>query len=247
MIPQIELRDRILVSEAKKEAVKRKVPLQGVGIFFNLNNPDEVLGVHPNLVVRDGREVTLRKLFNLPLPLDVTEAVFNRRKICCFGVGSGGVANIGSGGVLDPFTVLEPTPADSELNTRKPFITKTSSLTTQEAAKYLGGEVINGVGGASTYWYKKKFTGSPVITTVAAPNAEDAYNDDYYVRLQLDITTTEVRGELINEIAIYTGVDTTASPGNFTNFKMFSRITFPTEYFATLGDKAIGINYYLYV
>ena len=57
MIPQIELRDRILVSEAKKEAVKRKVPLQGVGVFFNLNNPDEVLGVYPNLVVRDGREV----------------------------------------------------------------------------------------------------------------------------------------------------------------------------------------------
>jgi hypothetical protein len=243
-ITEINLRDRLLIEEEK---AKHKVPLKGIGIFYNLDDPEEVFGVHSNLVVRNGREVTLRKLFNLVPTYDGTEAVFNRRKICCFGVGSGGVANLGSGGVIDPFNVIEPTPADSELNTRRPFIIKTTTLSSTEASKYLGGEIVNSGGSSSTYWYKKKFTGTPTITTLSQPIAEDAYNDEYYVRVQLSIEATDVRGESINEIAIYTGVDTSASPGNFTNFRLFSRITFPTEYFAAIGNKAIGVNYYLYV
>jgi len=67
--------------------------------------------------------------------------------------------------------------------------------------------------------------------------------------MTLSISNTEIRGASLNEIALYSGRETSAGSGVFpTNtLQMFSRLTFPTEFFPLVSSKAIEYDYYLYI
>lgn len=214
------LEESMLFKDSQEDAYKRKIPFKG--ILVNRTTKQVV----PNLVVQTGREFALRKLFNIIPSIDNTQDNFNRRVICSFGLGIGGT-DIGN-----PNNPLAPTPADTSLNTPVPIIQTTAST----SSLYLD-RVTNG----SNYdWYKKKFTGSPVIVA-------NTTTDEYYVKVTLSILNTEVRSRNINELALFTGRDTVGSPGNYSNFIMFNRLTFATEFFPSENTKSIEYDYYLYV
>lgn len=214
------LEESMMFRDSQNDAHKRKVPFKG--ILVNRTTKQVV----PNLVVQTGREFALRKLFNIIPSIDNTQDNFNRRVICAFGLGIGGT-DIGN-----PNNPLTPTPADTSLNTPVPII----QTTTSTSSLYLD-KVTNG---ANYDWYKKKFTGSPVIVT-------NTTTDEYYVKVTLSILNTEVRSRNINELALFTGRDLSTSVGNYTNFLMFNRLTFATEFFPADNTKAIEYDYYLYV
>lgn len=220
VIQRATLEEELLFKDSREDCERRKVPFRGVLVNKNTGEPVE------NLVVQLGREFALRKLFNIVPSVDSTLDNFNRRVISCFGVGIGGTP------LGDPNNPIPPTPADSSLNTPVSLITTTSGT----SSIYLD-RVTNGV---EFNWMKKKFTGSPTIVL-------NSTTDEYYVKVTLSILNTEVRGRNINELSLFTGRDTTTTVGAFTNFIMFNRLTFSTEFFPTDNTKALEYDYYLYV
>lgn len=237
LVNDIRLKDRV-------ENPKNTDGIIGIAVIRDTES-GEVVGVErvrENLVVRTGREYALRKLFNLP-PTGDTLTTYSRRMICAFGVGSGGTPS------NNPQMAITPTPADSNNNTPVPFKTSTAllPLSPTDLAKYITpGEVITVAGIPTTHYFYKRFTGTPIISTVATPTLEDPNADEYYVRVKLEIDINECRNSSINEISLYTGMDTTSTPEVFTDLRIFSRITFATEYFPLTPTKGISVDYYIY-
>lgn len=214
------LEEELLFKDSQDDCHRRKVPFRGVLVNKETGQPVD------NLVVQAGREFALRKLFNLIPSIDTTLDNFNRRVIACFGVGIGGTP------LGDPNNPIPPTPADTSLNTPVSLITTTDAT----SSIYLD-RVTNGV---EYNWMKKKFTGSPTIVL-------NSTTDEYYVKVTLSILNTEVRGRNINELSLFTARDTSTTAGVYTNFLMFNRLTFSTEFFPTENTKALEFDYYLYV
>jgi hypothetical protein len=203
----------------------------------------EVLLVRKNLVVRQGREFTLRKIFNMPYGT-LTEANFNftpttgtetaellfNRYINLFGIGKGGTP------VADPFNPIPPTPADSDLTTPVVFRTSTmvEPLPLIDRPKYMDGR-LDPSDNTVTLWYKKTFTSKEIVL--------DNVNNDYYVKIRLDVSNMDARDNIMNELCLYTSRYVNNA---FIDFKVFSRITFPTEPLFTSNNKALVIDYYVY-
>jgi hypothetical protein len=259
-LERMSLDESRMINEARAHSKKLKVPFQGIAVFKN-SDTGEILGWQPpviyeNLVGRTGRELSLRKLFNLPSSLDGSDlTLFSKRAIVAFGLGTGGTP------LGDPENPTAPTPADSGLNTPVPIIVTSSiasfngvswsSMTTLQQnnliAPYLDvNTVVNG-GITETHYNKKRFTGSPLIVTTPSPTPDDVYADDYYVKLVLTIETIDVRGTNVNELCLFSGRDTgTTGAGQYTAYAMFSRLTFPTEFFPLISSKTITLDYYIY-
>lgn len=196
--------------------------------FIIVRDPETgaILQTRKNLVVRSGREFSLRKMFNIAYPSETTTQL-GTRYISLFGIGTGGTP------VSDPFTPLVPTPADIELNSAIPFRIATTSapLTTNDAKKYFDGRAQSG----NTLYYKKTFTSSSIVL--------DNNNDDYYCKLVLNIDATDARGGLISELALYSAVNTN---NVFTAPKIATRVTFQTEPLSIDTSKGLEIEYYVY-
>lgn len=198
----------------------------------------EVLLAKKNLVVRRGRELTLRKAFAIPGSI-VGETVtsLKDKSVLLFGIGTGGTP------LNDPFNPTPPTPSDLDLNTPVSFRTSSASnvMTVTEAGKYTDGrnEAAITVG-----WYKKKFSNDSGVLTV------DGTNDSVAVLLSLQISALDARERLINELGLYYSRFTpgaTTQNTMYSEYSLFSRITFQTEPLPSNSSKALDIDYYVYL
>ena len=185
----------------------------------------KILQTRKNLVVRKGREFNLRKMFNIPYPTE-NQTQLNNRVINVFGIGSGGTP------IADPFNPIAPTPADVGLSKEVAFRTMPNGtpLPAGDVAKYTDSR-----SAGSTSFYKKAFTNKNIIM--------DDANDDYYVKLTLDITEKDARGALVSELGLYSSQ---YDSGVYSNFLLATRVTFQTEPLAIDTNKGLVIEYYVY-
>lgn len=213
----------------------REGPLNGFVVVKDENG--EILIAKKNLVVRSGRNLSLRKIFGQPgFILGEDEAALNQKKVLLFGIGSGGTPS------SDPFNPTLPTPSDTDLSSPLYFRTSTAALplSTTDAALYTDGRDVNG----TTRWYKKRFSNGNGEFVV------DSTNDWVYNKLQLQITEKEARDFFVNEISLYyTQYSSAGVTQNlkYTNYSLFSRFTFQTEPMPSNTNKALNIDYYVYL
>ena len=195
--------------------------------FIVLKDPETgtILGYRKNLVVRTGREYNLRKIFGMPYNGE-TITQLNNRTINLFSIGKGGSA------ASDPFSPLPVTATDQNMNTEVAFrAISTSQNLGADAPKYTDMRTLNGV----NYYYKKTFTSKSIVL--------DDTNNDYYVKVGLDITDLDARGEVISELGLYTSE---VNSGVYSNFRMATRVTFPSESMTINTKKGLAIDYYIY-
>ena len=204
----------------------------------NIVGVQKVLQRRKNLVVRNGREMALRKIFNVPGAVSgETEASLGSKNVLLFGIGTGGTPN------NDPFAPFAPTPDDSELSNPVSFRTSSASfpMTSDETSKYSDGRAVSG---GNVEWYKKLFgNGNGEITV--NPETDEVYN-----KLSLQISAQDARDKFVNELALYwTKYNPAANDMNarYTEHFMFSRVTFLTEPLPSATSKALDIDYYVYL
>ena len=198
----------------------------------------EILLTKKNLVVRSGRETSLRKIFNIPDTINSeSESMLKDKSVLLFGLGTGGAPS------SDPFSPFAPSPADTELNSPIPFVTSSASnpLSSSDTLLYSDYRTSSG----NTFdWFKKTFSNGKGELTV------DPSTDEVYMKLQLQISASEVRDKFVNELGLYwakynaSGSDQNAK---YSSYKLFSRITFLTEPFPSNTAKAIDIDYYIFL
>lgn len=207
---------------------KHNVNLKDNFIIIRDKHTGEVLSAANNLVLHKGRTLALRKLFNV-LPAGVNQDTFNQRSVCLFGIGSGGTP------VSNPFQPTPPTSLDSDLNTKIALRVVDSSrgdrLDTEEQSLYTDGVTE----GSAQKFYKKTFNS---IELVSNPD-----QDEVYVKIGLEISEKDARGALVSELAIYSAKK---AANVYTDYEIFSRITFQTESLNESTNKALLINYYVY-
>lgn len=207
---------------------KHNVNLKDNFLIIRDKETGEILNAANNLVLHKGRTLALRKLFNI-LPSGVNQDTMNQRSVCLFGIGSGGTP------VSNPFQPTPPTSLDSDLNTRIPFriidTTRGTRLTAEEQNIYTD----QANEGTTQKFFKKAFNSVELVTN---PD-----QDEVYVKIGLEINEKDARGGLISELAVYSA----KKAGNvYTDYEVFSRITFQTESLNESTNKALLINYYVY-
>jgi hypothetical protein len=211
----------------------------------------------PNLIVLRGRTFALEMLFdNMIGSSGVTGGAVpyisdNARNIMAFGVGSGGASG------SSPFTPDAPPPtgqAGVELVTPIPFRFHDSSQSASgdptlfipggEIANYGGAVQVPGGSSTQVYYYLKNFAVSPPAWYFS----ESA--NTVYKAVELTISGNDCEtpgGNQVNELCLYfsrLGTPDANGACTFLNPEMFSRITFPTEYF-TIG-KGLNVEYRIY-
>ena len=197
-----------------------------------------VLFAKKNLVVRRGREMTLRKIFNLPGSIEgETESTLKEKHVFLFGIGSGGTPN------SDPFNPIVPTPSDTDLSSPVAFRVTSDSvpMPTDSVLNYTDGRA--GAGGTQS-WFKKVFNNGQGELTIN-PATDEVFN-----RLELFISAADARDKFLNEIGLYFAKRNMASQDpniRFTEYTMFSRFTFMTEPLPSATNKALKIDYYVYM
>ncbi|WP_368880293.1 hypothetical protein [Proteus mirabilis] len=188
----------------------------------------KVLFTRKNLVVRIGRELTLRHLFDLPYSSEDQEKLHNRT-LCLFGIGSGGTPE------SDPFNPLVPTSADKDLNKAVPFRIVNSGNPLPEEDKKLYFDTKQNHD--DTQYMKKLFTKKELVV--------DTEKDRVYVKVTLDVNALDARGQKFSEIGIFSARVT--KPGEtYEDIQMFSRITFDTESLSATTGKGLTIEYYVF-
>ena len=214
--------ERSILSDIIKNTASKKHNF----IIVRDPNTGAILQTRKNLVIRRGREFSLRKMFNIPYSSETTVQLGNRF-INLFGIGTGGTPS------SEPFTPLVPTPGDSELNNPVPFRIAPSStpLSGSDALKYFDGRTMS----SNISYYKKTFTNATLIL--------DDANDDYYCKLTLNIDSTDARGSIISELGLYTSM---LSNGIYSNPLMATRVTFQSEPLTIGTNKGLEIEYYVY-
>lgn len=223
----LSFKDSMILSELTKQ--DNHVGLQGIVVVSDEDG--NVLFTKKNLIVRNGREFALRKIFDIPnVANSENKATLDQRSVFLFGIGSGGTP------AGDPFNPLAPSPADSDLTYKLPFriTTPSTPLTNTEMSIYTNSvDQANG----TTYWLKKHFTQDPTLVVNAVDN-------EVYVEMILDISSADARDFHINELALYQARD----EGNnmSSGYDIFSRITFETEPMPSSSNKSLSIKYYVY-
>jgi hypothetical protein len=192
----------------------------------------------PNLVVRNGREMTLRKIFNLPGAVaGETESQLGAKSVLLFGIGTGGTPN------NDPFNPFAVTPSDKDLSSAISFRTTSAAapFSNSDAEKYTDGRATTG---GNIEWHKKLFSNGHGEITV------DPLTDTVYNKLSLQITSEDARDKFVNELALFwTRYNAAALDMNskFSDYFMFSRITFLTEPLPSSTSKGLDIDYFVYL
>lgn len=185
-----------------------------------------ILQTRKNLVVRGGREFNLRKLFGIPYNSEsITQ--LNTRTINMFGIGEGGTPS------AEPFSPIAPTPADTTLSKEVPFrsVATGVALTGGDELKYHDKRVVT----SNDAYYKKLFTAKELVM--------DTSNNDYYVKMTLDITDKDARGTYISELALFTSM---VNGTSYTAPLIATRVTFQTEPLSVDTKKGLSIDYYVY-
>ena len=235
-IKELSFEEQLLFKDNKVDG--RKQPQLGGFVVVKDADSGKILMAKKNLVVRRGREMTLRQIFRIPGSITgETEATLKDKSILLFGIGSGGAPS------NDPFNPFAPTPADTDLSSAMPFriTTAAAAMPSSDAALYTDGRA--GSGG-STEWYKKTFTNNHGEITV------NPATDETFVKLQLQITKDDARDRFVNELALYWAKfngSATDMNAKYTEYTMFSRITFLTEPLPSNTNKALDIDYYVYL
>jgi hypothetical protein len=231
MLKELSFKERLYLKDDKDGS-----PLKGLIVVYDENMNE--LFVRKNLVVRTGREATIRKMFNLPDSSIETLNDLMASSVLLFGIGDGGAPS------SDPFNPTPPSPSDSDLNTPIAFRNTSSDNPFPDAvteSKYTHGiQQSNG----STNWMKKTFENGSGDLLI------DPSTDTVYNKLSLKIDLADARDTYINEIALYYArYDATAATQNlkYTKYKTFSRVTFPTEPIPTDSQKILNIDYYVYL
>lgn len=220
--------NHFLTPEELKIASANNVNLQDNFIVIKDAETGKTLSVQNNLVALSGRTLALRKLFNV-LPAGTNQDGFDQRSVCLFSIGSGGTPT------SDPFKPTPPVSSDVQLNTAVPFrVTNTStgvSLTTDEQSWYTDAQAA----GSMTKFFKKKFRNIELV--------ENTSRNEVYVKISLEISEKDARGSLISELGLFSA----KKNGNvFTDYELFSRVTFQTEPLNDSLNKALLINYYVF-
>jgi hypothetical protein len=220
----------------------RTEPNLGGFCVFKDAETGKILLAKKNLVVRNGRELTLRKIFNIARIPDNTTEIMKNKSILLFGIGNGGTAE-GTPFMLNSPT-YSPTPSDNNLRSEISF--RTSSIAAPipefEANMYTDFRINQDIRYNS--WYKKSFTnGNGEITINPA-------TDETFVKLKLNITKDDARDKFVNELGLFFAeYDPLGSNMNevYSKFDLFSRITFMTEPLPSNTSKALEIDYYVYL
>ena len=154
--------------------------------FIIIRHPETgaILSTRRNLVVRTGRELNLRKIFDIPYASE-NKTKLDARAITCFGIGTGGTPS------ADPFNPTPPTAADVKLNTEVPFVITNTAGNTTNTSVYFDGRV----SGSQTQYHKKAFSKKELVI-----NNE---RDEVYVKLTLDVSLTDARGNNISELSLF--------------------------------------------
>ena len=235
-IKHLTLEESLLFRDHKVDG--RKEPqLQGFVVVKDAET-GKVLLAKKNLVVRKGREMTLRQIFRIPGSINgETESSLKDKSILLFGIGSGGAPN------NDPFSPFAPTPSDEGLNAEMPFrlITAADAMAPGEAVLYSDGRSSTG---GTTEWYKKTFSNGHGDLTI------DPATDEVYVKLRLQISKAEARDQFVNELGLFWAkynASATEQNAKYSEYAMFSRITFFTEPLPSNTNKALDIDYYVYL
>lgn len=216
----------------------RKEPQLGGFVVVKDAETGKVLLAKKNLVVRRGREMTLRQIFRIPGSVaGETEAVLKDKSILLFGIGSGGAPS------NDPFNPFAPTPSDTNLSNAFPFRISSAAapLPTADVPFYTDGRA--GTGGTME-WFKKTFSNGRGEITI------NPTTDETFVKLKLQITKDDSRDRFVNELALFWAkLNTSATDQNakYSEYTMFSRITFLTEPLPSNTNKALDIDYYVYL
>lgn len=225
------MQDNKLISVNDDLALQDLIGQDTSGDKFNFiivrdNETGKILQTRKNLVVRSGREFNLRKLFGIPYNSEsVTQ--LNARTINIFGIGEGGTPS------AEPFSPIAPTPTDMALNKEVPFrsVATGTVLTGGEELKYQDKRIV----GSTDAYYKKLFSAKELIL--------DNENNDYYVKMTLEITDKDARGTYINELALFTSTVT----GTVHSAPIIAtRVTFQTEPLSVDTKKGLSIDYYVY-
>lgn len=231
---EITVEESFLFKDHNVNPVKEG-PLNGFVVVKDENG--EILIAKKNLVVRAGRNLSLRKIFGQPgFIANEDEAALNQKKVLLFGIGKGGAP------MSDPFNPLPPTPSDTDLSSPIPFRSSSSALPLlpSEEALYTDGRDVNG----TMQWYKKRFSNGNGEFVV------DSANDFVYNKLQLQVTDKEARDLFVNEISLfYAQYSPSGLTQNlkYTNYSIFSRFTLQTEPLPSNTNKALNIDYYVYL
>lgn len=199
--------------------------LQGLCVFKDENGV-ELFRKHNTVVLR-GRTFALEKMFNLTTNSASGYSPDLARAICLFKIGSGGTPP------ASPFTPLDVSALDTDLANPVPFRTMSSAqmttfLSTPEGNSYKGRVDLNT---QSSVFFKTFDSSSWVYDSSKAIIAR---------KMSLAISSTDARGQLINELGLCI-----ANENTFANTEIISRITFDTESMG-VGTKSLLIDYYLY-
>ena len=235
-IKELSFEEQLLFKDNKVDG--RKQPQLGGFVVVKDADSGKILLAKKNLVVRSGREMTLRQIFRIPSSITgETESMLKDKSILLFGIGSGGAPN------NDPFNPFAPTPADTELNSAIPFriTTAAAPMPADDVALFTDGRASTG---GATEWYKKTFSNNHGEFTV------NPATDETFVKLQLQITKDDARDGFVNELGLFWAkynVSATDPNARYSDYTMFSRITFLTEPLPSNTNKALDIDYYVYL
>jgi hypothetical protein len=235
-IKELSFEEQLLFKDNKVDG--RKQPQLGGFVIVKDADSGKILLAKKNLVIRRGREMTLRQIFRIPGSItDETESTLKDKSILLFGIGSGGAPN------NDPFNPFAPTPSDTDLNSAMSFriTTAAAPMPTSDVSLYTDGRASTG---GATEWFKKAFSNGHGEITI------NPTTDETFVKLQLQITKDDARDHFVNELALYWArFNSSATDMNakYTEYTMFSRITFLTEPLPSNTSKALDIDYYVYL
>lgn len=223
----LTLKDDLQLSDIIKEDTDHLHGHKSNYIVVRDSITGDILQVRKNLVVRKGREYNLRKIFNIPYTGE-SATDLNTRHINLFGIGTAGTP------VSDPYSPIQPTPADTGLSREVPFrtLTGTQNLTGNEVNFYTD---VRTVGSSSRQYFKKTFTRKDIVMNDTT--------DDYYVKLVLDITEKDARGTVISELSLFSSKQ---NGNNYTSPVIATRVTFQSEPLAVETRKGLTIDYYVY-
>ena len=235
-IKELSFEEQLLFKDNKVDG--RKQPQLGGFVVVKDADSGKILLAKKNLVVRRGREMTLRQIFRIPGSITgETESTLKDKSILLFGIGSGGAPN------NDPFNPFAPTPSDTELSSAMPFriTTAAAPMPAGDVSLFTDGRASTG---GATEWYKKTFSNNHGEFTI------NPATDETFVKLQLQITKDDARDRFVNELALYWAKyngSATDMNAKYTEYTMFSRITFLTEPLPSNTNKALDIDYYVYL
>jgi hypothetical protein len=258
-IKQITVHDALTL--IRDERVNRRQRRAGPWVAGYVTLRDEtgrvVFQNRPNLIVLRGRTFALERIFNSPIGINGVNSGLVpyisdvNRQVIAFGVGSGGAP------AGDPFAPYAPPPTGSAgvaLSQAVPFrLHDTSQAGGGNALNYIAPlDIVDYATGVpvtgqptQTLYYMKRFD----VLDPAWYFNETA--NTVYKAVMTTISENDCRtgttSNQINELCLYfgrlgtldaNGANTVVSP------EMFSRITFPTEYFS--GTKALTFEYRIY-